>query len=89
MEAIGFRYVDLVKPRTANPWTTTYQWVLPPKPDIEDEEMDLLQGMYIAAYRTRWRVEISVVSKTSGNIADGSEQPRHSEKRLGASYARR
>ena len=53
MEAIGFRYVDLVKPRDREPLDNYLdRWVLPPKPDIEDEEMDLLQGMYIAAYKT-------------------------------------
>jgi len=52
METVGFRYVDLVKPRPGELLDAYLQnWVLPPKPDIEGE-MDLLQGMYIAAYKT-------------------------------------
>ncbi|HEY6845187.1 MAG TPA: TIGR04255 family protein [Terracidiphilus sp.] len=52
MEAVGIRYVDLVRPRPGELLDDyLYPWVLPPKPDIGDE-MDLLQGMYVAAYKT-------------------------------------
>jgi uncharacterized protein (TIGR04255 family) len=52
MEAVGIRYVDLVKPRPGELLDDyLHPGVLPPKPDI-GEEMDLLQGMYVAAYKT-------------------------------------
>jgi len=52
MEAVGLRYVDLVKPLPGELLDAYLRpWVLPPKPDIEGE-MDLLQGMYVAAYKT-------------------------------------
>jgi uncharacterized protein (TIGR04255 family) len=55
MEAIGFRYINLVQPRPGEALGDYLQtWVLPPKPDIEDEEIDLLQGVYVGAYRTRF-----------------------------------
>jgi uncharacterized protein (TIGR04255 family) len=52
MEAVGFRYVDLVTPHPGELLDSYLQtWVLPPKPNI-DGEMDLLQGMYVAVYKT-------------------------------------
>jgi uncharacterized protein (TIGR04255 family) len=53
MEAIGFRYLNLVKPRPCESLDAYFQtWALPPKPDIKS--IDLLQGMYVAAYRTKF-----------------------------------
>ena len=41
-----------MKPRTGGVLDDYLRkWVLPPKPDIA-EEMDLLQGMYVAVYKT-------------------------------------
>lgn len=55
MEAIGFRHLNLVQPRPGEALDDYLQtWVLPPKPDIEEEEISLLQGVYVGAYRTRF-----------------------------------
>jgi uncharacterized protein (TIGR04255 family) len=52
IEAIGFRYVDLVKPRTGEPLGEyLHSWVLPPLPEVAGQ-LDLVQGMYIAQYKT-------------------------------------
>ncbi len=54
MEAVGFRYVNLVEPLPGESLDDYLRnWVLPQKPDI-GEEMDLLQGMYVAAYKTAY-----------------------------------
>ncbi len=53
MEAIGFRYVILVKPSPGESLDDyLMQWALPPTPAIKNETIDLLQGMYVAAYKT-------------------------------------
>jgi uncharacterized protein (TIGR04255 family) len=52
IEAIGFRYVDLVKPLAGEPLEEYLEkWVLPPTPKVEGK-MELAQGMYIAMYKT-------------------------------------
>jgi uncharacterized protein (TIGR04255 family) len=52
IEAIGFRYVDLVKPLAGEPLRDyLHEWVLPPLPDVAGK-LDLIQGMYIAMYKT-------------------------------------
>jgi uncharacterized protein (TIGR04255 family) len=52
IEAIGFRYVDLVKPLAGEPLEVYLdKWVLPPTPEV-DVKMELVQGMYVALYRT-------------------------------------
>lgn len=52
IEAIGFRYVDLVKPLAGEPLEEYLnKWVLPPTPEVE-VKMELVQGMYVALYRT-------------------------------------
>jgi uncharacterized protein (TIGR04255 family) len=52
IEAIGFRYVDLVKPLVGELLEDYLnKWVLPPTPEV-DVKMELVQGMYVALYRT-------------------------------------
>lgn len=52
VEAIGFRYVDLVKPRPGEQLSAYLRpWVLPPLPELK-EKMEIKQGMYIAMYKT-------------------------------------
>jgi uncharacterized protein (TIGR04255 family) len=52
IEAIAFRYVDLVKPLAGEPLGHyLHTWVLPPLPDVAGK-LDLVQGMYIAQYKT-------------------------------------
>ncbi len=54
IETIGFRYVDLVKPRSGEQLDAyLHPWVLPPQPTVS-EEIKLVQGMYIAMYRTAY-----------------------------------
>ena len=51
-EAIGFRYVNLVKPLAGEPLSDYLRnWVLPPLPQVA-EKLDLVQGMYSAQYKT-------------------------------------
>lgn len=53
IEAIGFRYVDLVKPLEGERLEDYLQsWVLPPSPPEALGKMDLVQGMYVAQYKT-------------------------------------
>lgn len=55
IEAIGFRYVDLVKPLAGEPLEGYLQpWVLPPSPPEALGKMDLVQGMYVALYKTEY-----------------------------------
>jgi uncharacterized protein (TIGR04255 family) len=55
IEAIGFRYVDLVKPLEGEPLAEYLQpWVLPPSPPESLGKMDLVQGMYVAQYKTEF-----------------------------------
>ncbi len=52
IEAIGFRYVDLVKPLAGEPLQGYLRnWVLPPLPEVAGK-LDIVQGMYIAQYKT-------------------------------------
>jgi len=52
IEAIGFRYVDLVKPLAGEPLQDYLRdWVLPPLPEVAGK-LDIVQGMYIAQYKT-------------------------------------
>jgi uncharacterized protein (TIGR04255 family) len=52
IEAVAFRYVDLVKPLAGEPLGDYLrEWVLPPLPDVKGK-LDLIQGMYIAKYKT-------------------------------------
>lgn len=55
IEAIGFRYVDLVKPLAGEPLEDyLHDWVLPPSPPKALGKMDLVQGMYVAQYKTEY-----------------------------------
>ncbi len=88
MEAVGFRYVNLVEPLPGESLDDYLRnWVLPQKPDI-GEEMDLLQGMYVAAYKTAYG-ELRFQSLRNPTIrpSHGLEQPSYSEKRLDAPQA--
>jgi len=52
VEAIGLRYVDLVRSRPGESMNLYLQpWVLPPLPEFW-EGMKITQGMYITAYKT-------------------------------------
>lgn len=52
IEAIGIRYVDLVKPLAGEPLRDYLRdWVLPPLPEVAGK-LDIVQGMYIAQYKT-------------------------------------
>ncbi len=54
-QAIGFRYVDLVKPLEGDPLENYLkQWVLPPSPPESLGKMDLVQGMYVSQYKTEY-----------------------------------
>ena len=53
MEAIGFRYINLVAP---HPDETLDQylrpWALPPQPVLEGEAVEIRQGLYVSVYKT-------------------------------------
>jgi uncharacterized protein (TIGR04255 family) len=52
VEAVGLRYVDLVRSRPGESLNDFLMpWVLPPLPDFGDE-MKITQGLYVAAYAT-------------------------------------
>jgi uncharacterized protein (TIGR04255 family) len=54
VEAVGFRYVDLVKPVKDEPLEAYLRdWVIPPMPQFEGRA-ELVQGMYVALYKTEF-----------------------------------